>query len=44
MQSLDDFRALTVDGQVAIVDQWMCTANDILLGRCRKTKPRDVVW
>ena len=44
VQSLDDFRALTVDTQVEMIDQWMCSANDILLGRRRKTKPRGVVW
>ena len=41
---LDDFRALTIDEQIDQIDQWMCSANDTLLGRRRKTKPGGVVW
>lgn len=40
----DTFDALTVDGQVDQIDQWMCSTNDMLLGRCRKTRPGSVRW
>ena len=43
-QSLEDFRALTIDDQVSKIDQWMCTVNDALLGRCRKTRLSKVKW
>lgn len=42
--TLDEFRALTVDEQVARVDAWMCQANDELLGRCRSTRTSRVKW
>ena len=44
LQPLEDFRARTLDDQVDQIDQWMCSANDTLLGRCRKTKPGKVSW
>ena len=44
IQSIEDFRALTIDDQVSKIDQWMCSANDSLLGRRRKTKPGKVSW
>lgn len=41
---LEDFRQLTIDEQISKIDQWMCTVNDVQLGRRRQAKPSKVPW
>ena len=41
---IEDFRTLAIDSQVSQIDRWMCTVNDTLLGRCRRTRQGEVKW
>lgn len=43
-QPLTDFRAMTIDDQIAQIDTWMVTVNDTLLGRRREARPGKVKW
>ena len=44
IEPFDDFRTLMIRDQFELIAQWMCSANDTLLGRRRKTKPCKVIW